>query len=69
MYYLEQYFIGLQFTFLFINGDNMIEKLACNLNRNDEKPNIDLAKELCSSEDKKGIAEIVQGLKSKYKLK
>ena len=46
----------------------MIEKLACNLNRNDEKPNIDLAKELCSSEDKKRIAEIVQGLKRKYKL-
>jgi len=42
----------------------MIELLACSLGRNDETPNIELAEKLCSSEDKNGILEIVNGLNS-----
>jgi len=45
----------------------MIEKLACKLGRNDEKPNIELAELLCNSEDTAGIEEIVSGFKSKDK--
>jgi len=41
----------------------MLERLACNLGRNDEVPNIELAQYLVLHEDKKGIAEIVNGLK------
>lgn len=45
----------------------MLDKLACAQNRNDEVLNIQLAHELCKSEDKKGIAELVSGLKNKDK--
>ena len=38
------------------------EKLAYSLGRNDEQPNIDLAKELAETKNKKGIKEIVDGL-------
>ena len=40
----------------------MIEKIAYSLGRNDEQPNIDLAKELAETKNKKGIKEIVDGL-------
>ena len=40
----------------------MIEKLAHSLGRNDEKLNIELAKELARTKNKKGIKEIVNGL-------
>jgi len=40
----------------------MLEKLACALGRNDEEPNIELAKELVKTKNKKGIKEIVDGL-------
>jgi hypothetical protein len=43
----------------------MIEKIAYNLGRNDEEPNITLALELSNSEDLEGIREIVNGLKNK----
>lgn len=43
----------------------MIEKIACNLGRNDEEPNIALAVELCNTKDLEGIKEIVGGLKNK----
>jgi len=42
----------------------MIELLACRLGRNDEVPNIELAEKLCKSSDKKGVREIMDGLKS-----
>jgi hypothetical protein len=40
----------------------MLEKLAYSLGRNDEEPNIELAKELAKAKNKKGIKEIVNGL-------
>ena len=40
----------------------MIEKLAYSLGRNDEEPNIELAKELVKTKNKKGIKEIIDGL-------
>ena len=40
----------------------MLEKLAYSLGRNDEEPNIELAKELSKTKNKKGIKEIVEGL-------
>ena len=40
----------------------MIEKLSFSLGRNDEEPNIELAKELTKTKNKKGIKEIVDGL-------
>lgn len=43
----------------------MIELLACKLGRNDEIPNIELAENLCENNDKSGVYEIVEGLKSK----
>ena len=43
----------------------MIEKIAFNLGRNDEEPNIDLAIELINSKDLEGMEEIVDGLKNK----
>jgi len=43
----------------------MIEKVAYNLGRNDEEPNIELAVWLCNTKDTDGIKEIVQGLKDK----
>jgi len=42
----------------------MLEKLAYSLGRNDEEPNIELAKELAKSKNKKGIKELVDGLKN-----
>jgi len=42
----------------------MIEKLAYSLGRNDEEPNIELAKSLAKTKNKKGIKEIVDGLKN-----
>ena len=41
-----------------------IESIACNLDRNDELPNIELAEKLYESADKKGIREIADGFKS-----
>lgn len=43
----------------------MIERLATNLGRNDEEPNIELAEELVKNEDAEGIKEIVDGLTQK----
>ncbi|MDR2576229.1 MAG: hypothetical protein LBC52_07290 [Treponema sp.] len=40
----------------------MLEKLAYSLGRHDEEPNIELAKELAKTKNKKGIKEIVNGL-------
>jgi len=40
----------------------MIEKLAYSLGRNDEEPNVALAKELVKTKNKKGIKEIAGGL-------
>ena len=45
----------------------MIERLACKLGRNDEVPNIELAKELCRQKDAVGIKEIAGGLLDKDK--
>ncbi|MDR2018141.1 MAG: hypothetical protein LBQ00_04605 [Syntrophobacterales bacterium] len=45
----------------------MFELLACRLGRNDEAPNIQIAEKLCENMDKKGIAEIIAGLKSNDK--
>ena len=45
----------------------MIEKIAYNLGRNDEEPNINLAVLLNDTKNKEGIKEIVEGLKSKKK--
>jgi len=45
----------------------MLERLACANNRNDEILNVQLAHELCKSEDKVGINEIVLGLRNKDK--
>jgi len=45
----------------------MIEKLARELGRNDETPNIELAEYLCASRDMEGIREIVDGLRGKEK--
>lgn len=43
----------------------MIERLAVNLGRNDEEPNIALADELVRNKDVEGIKEIVGGLSQK----
>lgn len=40
----------------------MIERIASNLGRNDEGPNVELAEELARTRDAKGISEIVRGL-------
>ena len=45
----------------------MLEKLACNLGRNDEIPNIELAEYLCLNNDAAGIEEIVDGFKGSDK--
>jgi hypothetical protein len=45
----------------------MIEKLACKLGRNDEKPNIELAELLCGNNDAIGVKEIVDGFKGSDK--
>jgi hypothetical protein len=42
----------------------MLEKLACNLGRNDEGPNIELALSLIEAKDRKGVGEIAGGLES-----
>ena len=41
---------------------SMLDKLAYSLGRNDEEPNIDLARELSGTKNRKGIKEIVDGL-------
>ncbi|EKQ52661.1 MULTISPECIES: hypothetical protein [unclassified Clostridium] len=43
----------------------MIEKVAFNIGRNDEEPNINLAIELVELKDLEGIKEIIIGLKNK----
>jgi len=45
----------------------MIERLASQMGRNDEEPNIELAELLCQTEDQGGIREIVDGMKCKDK--
>lgn len=45
----------------------MIEKIAYHLGRNDEEPNITLGEQLGETEDRTGIAEIVDGLHNKNK--
>lgn len=45
--------------------ESATEKLACNLGRRDEVPNIELAEYLVKNNDKTGIKEIVDGLKEK----
>jgi hypothetical protein len=40
----------------------MLEQLAYSLGRNDEEPNIELAKKLIKTKNKKGINEIIDGL-------
>jgi hypothetical protein len=45
----------------------MIEKLAYSVGRNDEEPNIELAKELAKTKNKKGIKEIIDGLNNPKK--
>jgi len=40
----------------------MLEKLAYSLGRNDEEPNVELAKLLAKTKNKKGIKDIVDGL-------
>jgi hypothetical protein len=45
----------------------MLEKLAYSLGRNDEELNIELAKELVKTKNKKGIKEIVDGLNNPRK--
>ena len=45
----------------------MLEKLAYSLGRNDEEPNIELARELAKTKNKKGIKEIVDGLGNQKK--
>ena len=45
----------------------MIEKLAYSLGRNDEEPNIELAKNLAKTKNKKGIKEIVDNLNNPKK--
>ncbi len=40
----------------------MLNKIASALHRNDETPNIELAEQLASGEDRAGIEEIVKGL-------
>jgi hypothetical protein len=41
---------------------SVISKLACSLGRNDEKPNQELAKELCRTKDSDSIKELIQCL-------
>jgi hypothetical protein len=42
-----------------------LDKLACNLNRRDEAPNQELARELATTRNLDGIREIAEGLASK----
>ncbi len=46
----------------------MLERIAYNIGRNDEAPNIELAELLCDTNDRNGIAEITEGLNNKNKL-
>jgi DNA-binding FrmR family transcriptional regulator len=43
----------------------MIEKIACNVERRDEEPNIAVAERLVNDSDKEGIAEMAEGLSDK----
>ncbi len=45
----------------------MWERLACSLGRNDEAPNVELAKELLAKRDTADIAEMAAGLREKNK--
>lgn len=45
----------------------MIERVAFFLDRNDEQPNVELAKTLAETNDTKGVEEIVAGLKHENK--
>ena len=44
-----------------------MDKLASSLGRNDEKPNIELAKSLCHNNDRLAIKDIISGLSDKNK--
>ena len=44
-----------------------IEKLATSLNRRDEIPNQELAKEIAASNDKKAVKELIENLQNKNK--
>ena len=46
---------------------NVIEKLATSLNRRDEVPNQELAKEIAGKKDKKAVKELVENLNHKSK--
>lgn len=46
---------------------NTIEKLASSLNRRDEIPNLELAKEITAQKDKSAIQELIANLRSKSK--
>lgn len=46
----------------------MIDKISYALERKDEEPNINLAIQLCETEDRDGIREIVSGLKEKNQI-
>lgn len=46
----------------------MLDKIAYTLNRKDEDPNISLAIELCDTENKEGISEVVKGLRAKRQI-
>ncbi len=46
----------------------MVERLASQLGRKDDVPNIELAEVLCKNEDAGGIREMVNGLKGKDKI-
>ena len=45
----------------------VIDKLATSLNRRDEVPNQELAKQIASSNDKKAVKELVENLNNKNK--
>ncbi|RFS15065.1 hypothetical protein [Emticicia sp. C21] len=46
---------------------SIIDKLATSLNRRDEVPNQELAKELVETENKEAVAELIQNLSNKNK--
>ena len=46
---------------------NVIDKLASSLNRRDEVPNQELAKQIAVKKDKKAVAELIEYLNNKSK--
>ncbi|MFT3912202.1 MAG: hypothetical protein QM737_22435 [Ferruginibacter sp.] len=46
---------------------SVIDKLATTLNRRDEEPNIDLAKQIAAKNDKKAVQELIDNLSNKSK--